>query len=109
MQLDAFSVRISPCRYWPAVQRLVLLGWTEDARDLLYVHSDLQDAEERLLQQNKVSIMMLLVLQAACHQGTNKCVSCNSLAAEGNAAWHQLMTPKKESDGCCSTDNMLCL
>ena len=27
-------------RYWPVVQRLVLLGWIVDARDLLYLHSD---------------------------------------------------------------------
>lgn len=67
MQLGASSERVSPCRYWQAFQRLVLLGWTEDARDVLYVHSDLPDAEERLLQQNKVSNAILRVLWFVWH------------------------------------------
>lgn len=33
--------------YWQAIQRLVLVGWTADARDLLYLHSDMQAAEDR--------------------------------------------------------------
>lgn len=33
--------------YWQVIQRLVLVGWTDDARDLLYVHSETQSTEDR--------------------------------------------------------------
>ena len=36
------------CRYWQVIQRSVLLGWTDPARDLLYSHSEGQAVEEEL-------------------------------------------------------------
>ena len=63
-------------RYWEAIQRCVLLGWTEDARDLLFVHSDLQDAEEGMSQQTKVWVVMFTL----CVAFTAMCVCYACLA-----------------------------
>ena len=37
------------------VQRLVLIGWADDARDLLYVHTDTPAQEDRHSMQAEVS------------------------------------------------------
>lgn len=42
------------CRYWQVFQRLVLLGWTDDARDLLFAHSEVHADEEQLSRYEKV-------------------------------------------------------
>lgn len=44
------------CRYWQVIQRLVLLGWTDNARDLLYSHSEGNAVEEELSRYNQVTI-----------------------------------------------------
>ena len=44
------------------LQRLVLLGWTDDARDLLYVHSDIHSTEERYSIPTKVLVSSLVLM-----------------------------------------------
>ena len=47
-------------RYWDVIQRLVLIGWTDDARDLLYVHSDAKaEDEDRHSMQAEVSASVM--------------------------------------------------
>lgn len=41
-------------RYWHAFQRSVLVGWIDDARDLLFSHSELRATEEQLSGFDKV-------------------------------------------------------
>lgn len=43
------------CRYWEVFQRLVVLGWTDDARDLLYSHSEVHSVEEQLSRYDEVN------------------------------------------------------
>lgn len=43
------------CRYWQVIQRSVLLGWTDNARDLLYSHSEGQAVEEELSRHDQVT------------------------------------------------------
>ena len=44
------------CRYWHVFQRLVVLGWTDDARDLLYTHSEVHAVEEQLSRYDEVRV-----------------------------------------------------
>ena len=52
--------RFVAARYWDVIQRLVLIGWTDDARDLLYVHSDAKaEDEDRHSMQAQVSAAVI--------------------------------------------------
>ena len=51
-------------RYWQVIQRLVLIGWTDDARDLLYVHSETQSTEDR--QSMQAEVLQLLCSLFMC-------------------------------------------
>ncbi len=51
-------------RYWQVIQRLVLIGWTDDARDLLYVHSETQSTEDRQSMQAEVPQLLCCCLCA---------------------------------------------
>ena len=68
-RLESHAEPLFACRYWQVFQRLVLLGWVDDARDLLFSHSELHAPEEQLSRSDKVkhaSAALALCLPVPC-------------------------------------------
>lgn len=64
------------CRYWQVFQRLVLVGWVDDARDLLFSHSELHAPEEQLSRFDKVKAAAAVLVSALHFSSYSHFIGC---------------------------------